>query len=408
MQDRAVVAAIIAGDADGFAAAYDQYAASLYACCHTVLPEPEAAEAVLDTFLVAAAKLDGLRDPDRLGSWLHAVARNECLRRLGPGGEIPALADPGAELPEPPLPPGFRNRVLTACADNSPAGRAHRMSVAHRAGVFGPAGFPKGIGPSGPSWWRGVRRHPSAVAAAAVAVAAVAVAAGITVAMTAAASHRPQASDPGLSGAMPALASSTTPGTTSRAPSPAHTHTHTPTATAMATASARPTSPPVPAGATSAEPSPGRSAPAPSRSPSPSASPSASPSRSPSASPSRSPSPSPSKSPSPSTSPAPGHLLVAPGTLTLTSVSGKPASGSFVLTAADGPVPHYTVTVAAMASMVKVAPASGSLKVNGKVTVTVTVTSKVALTTHVVVAPGNLTVTVVYKLKPQPSPSPSP
>src|ERR1700730_164076 len=43
MQDRAVVAAVVAGDADGFAAAYDQYAASLYAYCHCVLPEPEAA-----------------------------------------------------------------------------------------------------------------------------------------------------------------------------------------------------------------------------------------------------------------------------------------------------------------------------------------------------------------------------
>ncbi len=407
MQDRAVVAAIIAGDADSFAAAYDQYAASLYACCHTVLPEPEAAEAVLDTFLVAAAKLDGLRDPDRLGPWLHAVARNECLRRLGPGGEIPALADQGAEPPEVPLPPGFRNRVLTACADNSPAGRAHRMSVAHRAGVFGPAGFPKGIGPSGPSWWRGVRRHPGAVAAvAAVAVvAAVGVAAGITVAMTAGASHRPQASGPGLGGGMPAPASSTTPGTTSGAPTPART----------APASVRPTSPPVSAGATSAGPSPGRSAPAPSASPSPSTSPSASPSpstspsasRSPSTSPSasRSPSRSPSTSPSASTSPAPGHLLVAPGKLMLTSVSGKPASGSFVLTAANGPVPHYTVGVAAMASKVKVAPAAGSLQVNGKVKVTVTVTSKVALTTDVIVKPGNLTVTVVYKPKPQPSPS---
>jgi hypothetical protein len=46
--------------------------------------------------------------------------------------------------------------------------------------------------------------------------------------------------------------------------------------------------------------------------------------------------------------------------------------------------------------------------VNGTVEVTVTVTSKVALTTHVVVEPGNLTVTVVYKLKPQPAPKPSP
>jgi DNA-directed RNA polymerase specialized sigma24 family protein len=119
MQDRGVAAAVIAGDTDGFATAYDRYAASLYARCHAVLPEPEAAEAVLDTFLVAAAKLDGLRDPDRLGPWLHAVARNECLHRLGPGGELPAPADQGAEPPELPLPPGFRGRVLTACTDNS-------------------------------------------------------------------------------------------------------------------------------------------------------------------------------------------------------------------------------------------------------------------------------------------------
>ena len=153
-----MVAAVVAGDADGFMAAYDQYAASLYGCCHAVLPEPEAAEAVLDTFLIATAKLDGLRDPDRLGPWLHAVARNECLRRLGPGAEIPAAADPGDEPLQTP-PADLRGRVLTVCADNTPAGRAHRMSVAHRAGVFGPAGFPKAIGPSGPRWWRVVRRR---------------------------------------------------------------------------------------------------------------------------------------------------------------------------------------------------------------------------------------------------------
>ena len=102
MQDSAVVAAVVAGDADGFVAAYDRYATSLYGYCHRVLPGPEAAEAVLDTFLIATAKLDGLRDPDRLGPWLHAVARNECLRRLGPGGEIPAAADPGDEPLETP------------------------------------------------------------------------------------------------------------------------------------------------------------------------------------------------------------------------------------------------------------------------------------------------------------------
>jgi hypothetical protein len=92
----------------------------------------------------------------------------------------------------------------------------------------------------------------------------------------------------------------------------------------------------------------------------------------------------------------------------LTSKSGKPASGFFALTAANGPVAHYTARVAALAGRVKVAPAGGSLPANGYVEVTVTVTSNAALTTRVVVEPGNLTVTVVYKPQPQPSPKPSP
>src|SRR5580704_6326874 len=99
MQDGDVVAAIVADDPDGIAEAYDRYAASLYAYCHSMLPRPEAAEVVLDTFLIAVSRLDGLRDPDRLDAWLHAVARNECLRRLDPGGPggpaaVPRSADP--------------------------------------------------------------------------------------------------------------------------------------------------------------------------------------------------------------------------------------------------------------------------------------------------------------------------
>ena len=379
MQDRALVAAVVAGEADGFAAAYDQYAASLYACCHAVLPDGETAEAVLDTFLIATAKLDGLRDPDRFGPWLHAVARNECVRRLGPGAEMPAAADPVDEPLEIP-PADLRGRVLTACADNSPAGRAHRMSVAHRAGVFGPAGFPKAIGPSGPWWWRRVRRrvqqHRGVVAAAAV-VAALALTAGITVAMTAGGSHRPQASGPGLDGGVPAPASSTPSAATGRVPSPART----------APASALPTSPAALAGATSAGPPARRGTPGPTASPSGT---------------------SPSPSPSPSSSPAQGYLLVAPARLVLTSLSGKPASGFIRLTALNGPVAHYTVRVAADPGRVRVAPAGGSLPVNGYVEVTVTVTSKVALTTHVVIEPGDLIVTVVYKPKPPPPPPPSP
>jgi hypothetical protein len=99
---------------------------------------------------------------------------------------------------------------------------------------------------------------------------------------------------------------------------------------------------------------------------------------------------------------------VAPDKLVLTSKSGEPASGFFVLTAANGPVTHYTVRVPADSGRVTVAPAGGSLPVNGRVEVTVTVTSKVALNTHVVVEPGNLTVTVVYKPKPKPQPTSKP
>src|ERR1700731_3141040 len=83
MRDRDVVAAIVAGDPAGLAAAYDSSAPALHAYCRTLLAEPaDAADAVQDTFVIAAAKLGGLRDPDRLRSWLYAVARNECHRRL--------------------------------------------------------------------------------------------------------------------------------------------------------------------------------------------------------------------------------------------------------------------------------------------------------------------------------------
>ncbi|HEV2345869.1 MAG TPA: sigma factor, partial [Actinocrinis sp.] len=64
MQDRDLVAAIVAGDPAGLAAAYDRYASALYAYCRTMLRDPEdASDALQDTFVVAAQKLDGLRDP---------------------------------------------------------------------------------------------------------------------------------------------------------------------------------------------------------------------------------------------------------------------------------------------------------------------------------------------------------
>jgi RNA polymerase sigma factor (sigma-70 family) len=99
MEDPDVVAAIVAGDPGGIAAAYDRYAVALYSYCRSLLREPEdAADVVQDTFLIATSKLGGLRDPGKLRPWLYAVARNECLRRLR-SGEVTAALDEAAGTP---------------------------------------------------------------------------------------------------------------------------------------------------------------------------------------------------------------------------------------------------------------------------------------------------------------------
>jgi len=99
MQDREVAAAIVAGDPHGIADAYDTYAMPLYSYCRSLLREPEdAADAVQDTFLIATAKLGGLRDPGKLKSWLYAVARNQCFRRLRSADPTSAL-DEAVDMP---------------------------------------------------------------------------------------------------------------------------------------------------------------------------------------------------------------------------------------------------------------------------------------------------------------------
>ena len=94
MRDNEIVAAIVASDLDGLAEAYDKYAAGLYGYCRSLLREPaDAADAVQDTFVIAAAKAAELRDPDRLRPWLFAVARSECHRRLRAGNASAMLEE---------------------------------------------------------------------------------------------------------------------------------------------------------------------------------------------------------------------------------------------------------------------------------------------------------------------------
>jgi RNA polymerase sigma factor (sigma-70 family) len=107
MRDSEVVAAIVAGDPKGLAVAYDRYASPLYTYCRSLLREPaDAADAVQDTFVIAASRLAGLRDRNRLRPWLYAVARNECHRRLRarevqvatPMDEMPDVTDTSADV----------------------------------------------------------------------------------------------------------------------------------------------------------------------------------------------------------------------------------------------------------------------------------------------------------------------
>lgn len=83
-----------AGDREAFGAIYDRYADRLYDLCSSVLRDPDIAfDAMVDTFVLAALELYRLRKPDRLESWLFAMAREQLLVR-----KIPIGVDEHAEF----------------------------------------------------------------------------------------------------------------------------------------------------------------------------------------------------------------------------------------------------------------------------------------------------------------------
>jgi RNA polymerase sigma factor (sigma-70 family) len=103
--DREVVAAIAAGDPAGIAAAYDRYAAALYGYCQWMLPAPAAAaQALRDTFVIAADTLGDLPEAPELRPWLYAVARDECQRQRRT--TVPARGDQ-ADPADPPTGVGY-------------------------------------------------------------------------------------------------------------------------------------------------------------------------------------------------------------------------------------------------------------------------------------------------------------
>ncbi|TPG35309.1 RNA polymerase sigma factor [Mycolicibacterium hodleri] len=81
--DATLARAAATGDRAAFAAIYDRYADRLYDFCVGMLRDRDAAaDCVQDVFVTAATKLVQLREPDRLRSWLYAIARSEALSRI--------------------------------------------------------------------------------------------------------------------------------------------------------------------------------------------------------------------------------------------------------------------------------------------------------------------------------------
>jgi RNA polymerase sigma factor (sigma-70 family) len=83
LDDATLARAASAGDRAAFAEIYDRYADRLHDFCVGMLRDREAAaDCVQDVFVTAATKLVQLREPDRLRSWLYAIARSEALARI--------------------------------------------------------------------------------------------------------------------------------------------------------------------------------------------------------------------------------------------------------------------------------------------------------------------------------------
>ncbi len=80
--DPDLVAEALAGDRAALATIYDRYADRVHDLCRHMLGDAdEAADVCAQVFLVAFSRLGQLRDPQRLRSWLFAIARHEVYRR---------------------------------------------------------------------------------------------------------------------------------------------------------------------------------------------------------------------------------------------------------------------------------------------------------------------------------------
>ena len=84
MEGGELVARVRSGDREAMGELYADFADRIYGFCVTLLRDrDEAADATQDTFVLAFQRIDQLRDPERLTSWMFAIARHVCFDQLG-------------------------------------------------------------------------------------------------------------------------------------------------------------------------------------------------------------------------------------------------------------------------------------------------------------------------------------
>lgn len=99
--DAELAASAAAGGRAAFAEIYDRYADHIFDLCASVLRDrTDAADAMQETFLLAAQRLAQLREPTKLRAWLFAIARHEALRLIRARSRVRPTEEVG-ELPEP-------------------------------------------------------------------------------------------------------------------------------------------------------------------------------------------------------------------------------------------------------------------------------------------------------------------
>lgn len=92
MDDAPLVRAACEGDKQAFADIYDRYSDRIFSfLCTVVRNREDAADLLQDTFLTAAARLDQLRDPEKLRPWLYAIARHLAMKSLKRSGRLDPL-----------------------------------------------------------------------------------------------------------------------------------------------------------------------------------------------------------------------------------------------------------------------------------------------------------------------------